>query len=252
MIIELALIGIFVGVISGFFGVGGGMILVPLLMLIGFDIKAAIGISVVQMVFSSIYGSYLNYKKGNLVLHEGMWVGVGGLFGGIIGARFTDLLDEQTLSYVFLALILFAIYRVSRAKRKNLNQGKADLSAMVLLTIGFIIGIVAMMLGVGGAILLTPILVGILHFSSKKAATAGLFFVVFSSLAGLGYKLAAGTFVDLSLDITTILSVVIAALVGAWVGIWLKEKVQDQHHKRYLIALYFVVLTILLDKIFLH
>jgi uncharacterized membrane protein YfcA len=62
MIIGLIFVGLFVGAISGFFGVGGGMILVPMLMSIGVDIKSAIGISVVQMVFSSVYGSYLNYR----------------------------------------------------------------------------------------------------------------------------------------------------------------------------------------------
>ncbi len=250
MILELIVIGIFVGTISGFFGVGGGMILVPLLMLIGFDIKSAIGISVVQMVFSSVYGSYLNYKKGNLVLNEGIWVGVGGLLGGVIGARFTDMLDHQTLSYIFLALVLFAIYRVLIPKKVSDGQESAALSSVILFGIGLGIGVIAMMLGVGGAILLTPILVGFLHFPSKKAAVAGLFFVVFSSLSGLGYKLAAGTFDELSLQMSTVLSVAISALIGSWIGIWLKEKVQDHHHKRYLVVLYFVVLAILVEKIF--
>ncbi|MDX1296432.1 MAG: TSUP family transporter, partial [Sulfurimonadaceae bacterium] len=66
MIFELALIGIGVGVLSGFFGIGGGTILVPALLLMGFDMKTAIGISIVQMVFASVYGSYLNSKKGTL------------------------------------------------------------------------------------------------------------------------------------------------------------------------------------------
>ncbi|MCB4760593.1 MAG: TSUP family transporter, partial [Sulfurovum sp.] len=60
MFIELVPVGIFIGTMSGFFGVGGGMILVPILLAIGFEIKDAIGISIVQMTFSSIFGSYLN------------------------------------------------------------------------------------------------------------------------------------------------------------------------------------------------
>jgi len=251
MIMELIAVGLFVGVISGFFGVGGGMILVPILMAIGFDIKSAIAISTVQMVFSSVNGSVMNYFKGTLQINEGVWVGVGGLLGGLAGARMTDLLPHEVLQYIFLVLILFALWRLITAKKLEDGQEEGSFSPAMLLGIGLGIGIIAMMLGVGGSVMLTPILVGFLHFSTKKAATAGLFFVVFSSIAGLGYKLAAGTFVDLSLDWTQVLSVAFAALVGVVGGIWLKDHVHDRHHRLSLIVLYIVILGLLIKKIFL-
>ena len=250
MIIGLVFVGLFVGAISGFFGVGGGMILVPMLMSIGVDIKSAIGISVVQMVFSSVYGSYLNYRKGVLQLNEGIWVGIGGLLGGMIGARSTDLLSREILSYIFLGLVLFAITQILLGKKKLLDQEEGSFSSWLLFGIGFGIGIIAMMLGVGGSIMLTPILVGFLHFPTKKAATAGLFFVVFSSLSGLGYKLYAGTFNSLSLGLSEAMAVSIAAIFGVIVGIRLKDMVHDTHHRRYLIVLYFVILALLVKKIF--
>lgn len=52
---ELAAFGVITGLISGFFGVGGGMILVPLLLVSGYVMKEAVAISIMQMVFSSIY-----------------------------------------------------------------------------------------------------------------------------------------------------------------------------------------------------
>ena len=250
MIIGLVFVGLFVGAISGFFGVGGGMILVPMLMSIGVDIKSAIGISVVQMVFSSVYGSYLNYRKGLLQLNEGIWVGVGGLLGGMIGARFTDLLSRETLSYIFLGLVIFALFQILSARKKHLGQEEGSFSSGLLFVIGFVIGIIAMMLGVGGSIMLTPILVGFLHFPTKKAATAGLFFVVFSSLSGLGYKLYAGTFDSLSLGLPEALAVSIAAVFGVIIGIKLKDAVQDTHHRRSLIILYIVILILLVKKVF--
>ena len=249
--ITLIAVGLFVGVISGFFGVGGGMILVPILMAIGFDIKSAIAISTVQMVFSSVNGSIMNYFKGKLQVNEGIWVGVGGLLGGVVGARMTDWLPRATLSYIFLALILFALWRLITAKKLEEGQEEGRFSPAVLFGIGLGIGVIAMMLGVGGSVMLTPILVGFLHFPTKKAATAGLFFVVFSSIAGLGYKLAAGTFANLALDGMQVLSVAFAALAGVMGGIWLKDRVHDHHHRLSLIVLYVVILALLVKKIFL-
>jgi len=249
MSIILVLIGMFVGSLSGFFGVGGGLILIPLLMTIGFGIKAAIGVSVVQMVFSSVYGSYLNWRKGLLQINDGLWVGAGGIIGGVVGARFTDILDHQTLKYIFLALVIFALLRIIFSKPYDPDQEESRFSVALLFAIGFGIGIIAMMLGVGGSVMLTPILVGYLHFSSKKAATAGLFFVVFSASSGLVYKLLAGSFSDLSLSLSTVLTVAVSALVGSWIGIWLKDKVPDRHHKIYMIVMYMVILALLIKRI---
>ena len=251
MIAAFIIVGIFVGTISGFFGVGGGMILVPALMAAGVDIKSAIGVSIVQMVFSSYYGSHMNYRKGLLQLNEGIWVGIGGIFGGVIGARFTDLLPPEILSYIFLALVIFALLRILRSKPLSAGEEEGSFSPMVLSVIGLGIGVIAMMLGVGGSVMLTPILVGFLHFPTKKASTAGLFFVVFSSTAGLAYKLMTGTFHAVSLQTSEILSIAFAAIVGVILGIKLKDLVSDSHHRQSMIVLYVVILGLMLKKIFM-
>ena len=83
MIFELAAFGIITGFLSGFFGIGGGMILVPMLLLAGFVMKQAIAISIMQMVFSSVYGSFLNSKKVTNVIKDGLIIGIGGFVGGL-------------------------------------------------------------------------------------------------------------------------------------------------------------------------
>lgn len=249
MIFELILIGIFVGTVSGFFGVGGGMILIPLLMTVGFDIKAAIAMSVMQMVFSSVYGSWMNYRKGKLILNEGIWVGVGGIFGAVIGSYFTEILAARTLEYIFLALVSYAIYKVASSSAQRSQEEKA-LNPAILFVIGFFIGIIAMMLGVGGSIMLTPILVGFFHFGTKKAATAGLFFVVFSSVTGLVYKLVNHSFDKLDLNMTYALSVAIASIIGVVIGIKLKDVVKDEHHRLFMLLMYLGILTLFVRKIF--
>ena len=64
------LIGIVTGIISGLFGIGGGMIIVPFMLSIGFSSHHAIAISVFQMMFSSVFGSFINYKKRNLNIND--------------------------------------------------------------------------------------------------------------------------------------------------------------------------------------
>jgi uncharacterized membrane protein YfcA len=245
MEIVLIFIGILVGVLSGFFGIGGGMILIPLLMLFGIDIKTAIGISIVQMVFSSVYGSYLNHKKGSLVIGEGIWVGVGGFIGGFIGAYISTILPTEILSYLFITLLIFALYRLFSAKPKDDDSVKS-LSHIVLFIVGFIIGIFAITLGVGGSIMLVPILAGFLHYPIKKAVSAGLFFVAFSSISGLISHLTVG-----EIDLNQGLMVAVSSLLGVFVGVSLKDKVSARNHKRYLMVMYLVALMILVKKMFL-
>jgi len=245
MEVLLVLVGVLVGTLSGFFGIGGGMILVPILMILGIDIKTAIGISIVQMVFSSIYGSYLNYKKGSLILGEGIWVGIGGFFGGFIGAYVSTLISDKVLSYMFLGLLIFALYRLFSAKTSE-DEVVKTLNKMILFMVGAIIGIFAISLGVGGSILLTPILVGFLQYPIKKAVSAGLFFVAFSSIAGLISHLSIG-----HIDLEKGLYVAVASLGGVFIGIWLKDKVSSSQHKLYLLIMYMVALLILIKKMFL-
>jgi uncharacterized membrane protein YfcA len=245
MELSLILVGILVGTLSGFFGIGGGMVLVPILMLLGIDIKEAISISIVQMVFSSIYGSYLNHRKGSLILGEGIWVGIGGFFGGFIGAYVSILVSATFLEYLFMSLLVFALYRLFASKLKDDGSVKT-LNPIVLFSVGGMIGIFAISLGVGGSILLTPILVGFLHYPIKKAVSAGLFFVAFSSVAGLLSHLSVG-----HVDLEKGLYVAVASLLGVYGGIWLKDHVSSSKHKLYLLIMYGVALLILMKKMFL-
>ncbi|CAA6817327.1 MAG: Arginine/ornithine antiporter ArcD [uncultured Sulfurovum sp.] len=244
MEIILVLVGVLVGTLAGFFGIGGGMILIPILMFLGIDIKTAIGISIVQMVFSSLYGSYLNYKKGSLIVGEGIWVGVGGFVGGFIGAYVSHLIPESILEYLFLSLLTFALVRIFSAKSHE--ESVKSLNSLVLFSVGLFIGIFAISLGVGGSILLTPILAGFLHYPLKKAVSAGLFFVAFSSIAGLASHLSIG-----AIDIEKGLYVAVASLLGVFIGIWFKDQVSASKHKTYLLIMYVIAMLLVMKKIFL-
>ena len=244
MIIELILVGIFIGTMSGFFGIGGGMILVPILLVLGFDVKVAIGISIIQMVFSSIYGSYLNHRKGSLIVGEGIFVGLGGFLGGYIGGYVTQFLSDTVLQFTFFGLLLFALFRLFFSKNHEDDAQTKSLNKALLFIIGVGIGIFSITLGIGGSIILTPLLVGLLHYPLKKAVSAGLFFVVFSSIAGMISRLSSGT-----IDFSNGLVVAVASLVGVAIGIWLKDHVNSKNHKMALLALYVFALGMLMKKI---
>lgn len=245
MEIILGLIGLGVGMLSGFFGMGGGTVLVPMLLLLGFEMRVAVGISIVQMTFSSIFGSYLNYKKGSLIFDDGIMVGIGGFVGGYLSSYITSSISNQTLQYLFIGFVLFALYRLySSPKEEDMGDTKS-VSKIILFIIGIGIGIIAISIGVGGSIILIPILSGFLHYPFKKAVSAGLFFVAFSSISGLIGRLVYG-----EIDLHNGLIVGISSLVGVYIGILIKEKTHSQRLKYITIAMYLAVLAVMVYKMF--
>jgi uncharacterized membrane protein YfcA len=114
----------------------------------------------------------------------------------------------------------------------------------MLFILGVLTGIFAITLGIGGSIILTPLLVGVLHYPIKKAVSVGLFFVVFSSVAGLISRLSIGT-----IDFEHGLVVASASLLGVVLGIWMKDVVTSKKHKISLMALYIFAILMLVKKI---
>lgn len=243
----LSMVGMGVGALSGFFGIGGGTILIPILLLIGFEMKVAVGISIMQMVFSSIFGSYLNYRKGSLEVGEGLFVGFGGFVGGYLSGYLSPYIPSEFLQYIFIAFVFFALFRVMVSTEPHPDEAVKSLSKMLLFSIGIVIGIFAISIGVGGGILLIPLLSGLLHYPIKKAVSAGLFFVVFSSIAGLLGRLLHD---DIDLDRGFIIGV--ASLLGVYIGIWSKDKIHAKSYKAFLLLMYLFILVIMIYKMFFN
>ena len=241
--IELIVLGIGVGSLSGFFGIGGGTILVPLLLLLGYETKLAIGISVIQMLFSSIYGSYLNNKKGTLDIIMVSFIGIGGFLGALLSGSITASFSDTTLEMIFLAFVLFALLRLFF--HVSVHEDEKQTHKVILLVIGFFIGTISMTIGVGGSLILVPILVGFLHIPLKKATSAGLFFVVFSSLSGFISHAMHG-----HLDYHSGIVIGLASLLGVYIGVYVKHIVSAEIQKRLLIIFFFFLLSYLAYRIF--
>ncbi|WP_419769614.1 MAG: sulfite exporter TauE/SafE family protein [Candidatus Marinarcus sp.] len=246
MIAELLLFGTFAGFISGFFGVGGGMILVPILLFAGFDMKHAVAISIMQMVFSSIFGSFLNFRHNLLKVKDGLIIGIGGFLGGLQSSLILKTFSSLTLQHLFIVVVAFAIYKVGFTKTSDALDNHENHNPFMLFFIGFIIGMIAMSIGVGGSIMLTPVLVGFLYYNIKEATSLALFFIIFSSIAG---------FVSLSLGGQMLYFegtvVGIASLVGVFFGIKTKAIITIKSYKKYTMIMYILIFVAMLYKTFI-
>jgi len=241
--IELGSLGFFVGILSGFFGIGGGTILVPLLLFLGYEIKDAIGISVLQMLFSSSYGSYLNKKNGSLDISMIIPIGIGGSGGAFLSGFITSSIDSIYLEIIFLSFAVFALGRLFFKTKEDKKE--VELNKLTLFALGIPLGALSMSIGVGGSILLVPILVGFFHVSLKKATSAGLFFVVFSSFAGFVSHALVG-----HIDYEAGVIIGIASLVGVYLGITLKNRVHSSLQRKLLVVFYILIVMYLTYRIF--
>jgi uncharacterized membrane protein YfcA len=241
----LVLFGLITGFVSGFFGIGGGTILVPLLLLSGFDMKSAVAISIMQMIFSSIYGSFLNAKTTQNLFKDGVILGFGGFLGGLLSGIIVPNVNGEILKYTFLAVLMFSIYRVAITSTTH-NKEIKEHNKFLLILIGFLIGTIAMSIGVGGSVILSPILVGFMYYNLKNATSLGLFFVIFSSIAGFISLSLSGNMLYMEGTIVGILS-----LVGVFFGIKIKNATNITSYKKLLLTLYIIIFISLIYNIFL-
>ena len=241
--ITAIIVGIITGFFSGFLGVGGGTILVPILLFLGFNLKEAIGISVTQMMMSSIYGSFLNYKKGLLKIKNGLSLALGGALGASLSGFIVKYTNKEILGAIFLTLVLIAIIRFFITVKEPQNEPPIDNKKLFF--IGLFVGAIAISVGVGGAILITPILVGFLKYKLKTTVSLSLFFVVFSSISGFISQSIAG-------HINYLEGFIIGAgsLIGTHFGVKLYHKINTQIHKKILLAWYIFIFFAMIYKLY--
>ena len=220
------------------------MILIPMLLFAGYIMKQAIAISIMQMVFSSIYGSFLNSKKAKDVLKDGLVIGVGGFIGGLQSGIIVSNVSNEFLQYLFIAILIFSIIRIFFSPAEHKTERKSH-NKLILIIIGFFTGIIAMSIGVGGSIILTPILVGFLRYDLKAATSLGLFFVIFSSVAGFISQTLHGNMLFLEG-----FTVGIASLVGVYFGIKAKNIIKATNYKIFILILNILILIMMLYKTF--
>jgi uncharacterized membrane protein YfcA len=179
------ILGIATGVLSGLFGIGGGIIMVPsLIMIFGMNILDANAASLTSMLLPvGILGVIAYYKAGMINVKDSLLLAVGLFAGSFLGGEFAVNMSQVFLTKLYAGILLYiAISYLDIPsyfkKKKQLNQSEEinhlEKPFFVYVLIGIAAGIFAGLFGKGGGIIIVPMLIGILHYNHKAAAATSL------------------------------------------------------------------------------
>jgi uncharacterized membrane protein YfcA len=128
-ILILLLIGLGAGTLAGLLGIGGGVLMVPAMVLIsGFDQHVAQGTSLLVIIPAAALGSFTHYRHGRLALREAAALAAGGVVGALLGSATALSLDEELLQRLFAVLILVVALRMLLTPQRGseADQPEAD------------------------------------------------------------------------------------------------------------------------------
>ena len=244
-----------VGMLSGIFGVGGGFLMTPLLIFIGVPPPVAVGTEANQIVASSVSGVMAHWRRGNVDFKMGMVLLVGGIIGSTFGVylfrelRSIGQIDLVIrLSYVvFLGIIggLMLIEsirtmqrnRSATAPRRKLHQhnflhglpfkmrfrrSKLYISALLPLGVGFLVGVLASIMGVGGGFVMVPAMIYLLGMPTVVVVGTSLFQIIFVTANATFFQAYLNQTVDVYLALLLLLGAVVGAQIGTKIGSYLR------------------------------
>ena len=180
------LLGICAGIMSGLFGIGGGIIMVPsLIAIFGLDILNANATSLAAMLLPvGILGVINYYKAGLIQVRNALWISVGLLCGSYFGAELAVSLDVKILSKLYAAILLYVaigyldIPKLIRRNKKPQVEIQSEeskyFSFWQFILLGLAAGIFAGLFGKGGGLVIVPMLISFFNYDNKAAAATSL------------------------------------------------------------------------------
>lgn len=185
-ILALSFTGVLGGLLSGLFGVGGGIIIVPLLtVLAGMDQRRASASSLIAIVPTSIVGTFSYGAAGHLDILAGIAIAAGGSCGSLLGARLLRTLSIGWLRWLFLALLLAVALRMAfdvPGRGTGIDYGWYTIAGLVLL--GVAMGVAAGLFGIGGGAVVVPALVALFGAGELLAKGTSLLAMIPTSTTG--------------------------------------------------------------------
>ncbi len=251
-------LGLAVGLLSGLFGVGGGFLMTPLLIMFGIPSTVAAATDSNQIVAASTSGTYAHWKVGNVDFKMGIYLLVGGFVGGLIGVQAIKLLHAMgnadfviKMTYVVMLGIVGAYMFIEsiqsmRKKKDTVAQVKEEKesavsrflkslplqtrfeksgvthSALVPVVLGAFVGVLAAIMGVGGGFLMVPVMVYMLRMPMHVVVGTSLFQILFTCIEVTFLQATTNHSVDFLLAVLLLVGSTVGAQVGAVFGRKLK------------------------------
>ncbi|MDV2884091.1 sulfite exporter TauE/SafE family protein [Alkalihalophilus pseudofirmus] len=214
------LLGVGIGVFSGFFGIGGGIILTPLLLMFGLPPTTVIGTSLMLSLGTSISGALSHFRLKNINWYYVIIINCTGIIGTQIAHPLMIRLDsmgfaETVISVFYVALLsYFAFSLLFPAKKEKQSTKKKLPPAIIAGLIGLGAGFISSALGVSGGFFIVPLLISLLGFKASQAVGTSLASVVFIVAAGLiSYSLSSP--INFGIGLALILGTFLGAPIGA-------------------------------------
>ena len=276
-ILLIVLLGMLVGGLSGLFGVGGGFLMTPLLIFLGIPPAVAVGTEAPHVLASSVSGVIAHWRRKNVDFKMGFFLMIGGVVGSTVGVNLFKILRVfgqidiviQMLFLIFLGFIGFSMafesakttitkYRTTSSIRTKLHQhswihglpfklrfhrSKLYISTIPPIIIGFFVGVLSAMMGVGGGFIIIPAMVYLLGMSTNVVVGTSLFQIIFVTANSTFFQSYLNQTVDIVLASLMIVGGVIGAQIGARLGTKLKAE--------YLRGILAILVLVVCAKIFI-
>lgn len=238
-----------VGFLSGLFGVGGGFLMTPLLIFSGIPPAVAVATEANQIVASSVSGGMAHYRRGTIDIKMGVVLLSGGVIGSFFGVALFNFLKQLgqvdlliSLSYVvFLGVVgtlmfIESVRALLRSRdgtapparrsgqhnwvhglpfKMRFRRSKLYISVVPPLGIGFIVGVLAAIMGVGGGFIMVPAMIYLLRMPTNVVVGTSLFQIVF--VTGLVTILHSAQ--NQTVDVVLALLLLGGGVVGAQFGV---------------------------------
>ncbi len=254
-IVLLLLTGCIVGFMSGLLGVGGGFLMVPiqyfLLTAIGLDsslaLRMAFATSLAAILPTAISGTIGHYNKHVVNKRIAILMGLSSLFGGLCGAFVSTQLSASYLKVIFGLLLLIVATKLFFSQTNNEKENLND-NFLILLFSGFAVGLLSGLLGIGGGVVMIPILSLVVGLNMREVVGTNSAIMIFSATGGLITYLYMGLSLqnlpEYSLGYINILQlglILITSIPLSQLGVYMSHKISSDKIKFIFIVLIYYV-----------